>query len=290
MFLSGTKAKLCAVVKANAYGHGSIAVAESLKGRANMFAVALVEEGISLRLAGINEDILVLTPPTDEYDVERAIAYDLILSVNDRMTASLCKYARVHLVLNTGMNRYGVTSIESLLIDGRVEGMYSHFWSEGSMEEQYSIFSRNAEVFKRVYPSGLLHLSATEGTLKDHRYHFDLVRIGIGLYGYASIPLKRAMKVYARCMQTTKAQFGGQGYFNRKGDQLCTYRIGYGDGMLRSNAFCMDALVTEGKTPVGEYALVMDDARIFARNNSTIPYDVLTSIGKRGRYVYENRT
>lgn len=284
-----TNAKLCAVVKANAYGHGATAVAETLKGRASMFAVALIDEGISLRLAGIEEDILVLTPPTDLYDAERAKAYGLILSVHDRASAALCKGARVHLMLNTGMNRYGASRVETLFGDMQIEGMFSHFWSKRSMEEQYGLFCRQAEIFKREYPNGILHLSATEGTIAERKYHFDVVRIGIGLYGYASIPLQRAMKVYARCMQNTFAQNGGKGYF-QKGTQthLSTLRIGYGDGMMRGGAYCMDAYVCDGTFPVGEYVCVMDDAEKVAWNNSTIPYEVLTSMGKRGRYVYEN--
>ena len=112
--ISGTK--LCAVVKADAYGHGAEAVTNVLSGVADMFAVALTDEGISIRTAACGKEILVLTPPTDK-ETARCIADNgFIASVPDFFTARLLSETaeecgrpiKAHLQTNTGMNRYGM--------------------------------------------------------------------------------------------------------------------------------------------------------------------------------------
>ena len=108
-------AALCAVVKADAYGHGAAMVAHALRGVARSFAVALVEEGVALRQAGVSEDILVLVPPLCEEEVLRGCAYGLTFSLSDASDAALigavCERfgltARCHIKVNTGMNRFG---------------------------------------------------------------------------------------------------------------------------------------------------------------------------------------
>ena len=114
-FKNLTKTKLCAVVKADAYGHGSVEVASALVGVADCFAVALIDEGLSIRTAVCGKDILVLTPPLCKADAYTGIKNGFILTVSDLKTAklitSVCREynlsARVHLKVNTGMNRYG---------------------------------------------------------------------------------------------------------------------------------------------------------------------------------------
>ncbi|MBO4989074.1 MAG: alanine racemase [Clostridia bacterium] len=286
-FLSGTNAKLCAVVKANAYGHGALQIAEALRPYASSYAVSLVDEGVALRLGGIEGDILVLTPPVDRYDVERANAYDLILTVPDADRAALCKDARVHLALNVGMNRYGFDQRETLP-PLRVEGIYAHFTDALPHEEQYADFMRLSEAWKKDYPNAKLHLSATKGFLHDRRYHLDMVRIGIGLYGYGAPALKPAMKVYALSVQSRRYERGGFGYFaGKKTPYVTTLRAGYGDGFFRNNRYCMDAIVKEGKFPNGMIVPLMENAEEEAARNSTIPYEILTAFGKRGTYVYK---
>ena len=109
--------KLCAVVKADAYGHGAASVAQALRPTADVFAVALVDEGVQLRHAGTDEDILVLTPPLCEEEVLRGGLEDLIFTVGDARDYALLKKVslkygiavRCHLKIDTGMNRYGFT-------------------------------------------------------------------------------------------------------------------------------------------------------------------------------------
>ena len=275
------------MVKANAYGHGALRVAEALLPYASSYAVSLVDEGVALRLGGIEKDILVLTPPVDRYDVERAKSYGLILTVPDTERAILCKNARVQLALNVGMNRYGFDKKEDLP-PLRVEGIYSHMTDALPYEEQYALFMRLCEEWKRDYPEAKLHLSATKGFLQDGRYHLDLVRIGIGLYGYGAPSLKPAMKVYALSVQSRRYERGGFGYFaGRKTPFVTTLRAGYGDGFFRGDSYCMDAIVKSGKFPCGRIVPLMENAEAEAERCKTIPYEILTAFGKRGVYVYK---
>ena len=99
--------KFFAVVKADAYGHGAEEVSREIEDIADGFCVAIIEEGIALRVAGITKQILVFTPPLDEYDVLRARAYGLTLTVNSVQSAKLIKGNPCHIKINTGMNRLG---------------------------------------------------------------------------------------------------------------------------------------------------------------------------------------
>ena len=115
-FSALTKTRLCAVVKANAYGHGAEEVVNALSGVADFFAVALIEEGLSIRSVSCGKQILVFTPPTDEEEAYALAVNGFVASVPDLWTARLlvrvCQKYRlplhVHLKVNTGMNRYGM--------------------------------------------------------------------------------------------------------------------------------------------------------------------------------------
>lgn len=179
-------------------------------------------------------------PAADETQAAELILGGFIASVPDLKTARLVaetaeKFGRrfkIHLKVNTGMNRYGMNA--SLL--GKVclflkahpqievEGLYSHLYthSREESERQRLLFLRMKGVCERYYPSVLCHLSATYGALLGEAFSFDMVRVGLGLYGYLPegidpalrerISLRPAMAVYAQAVQSRKYSFGGAGY------------------------------------------------------------------------------
>lgn len=322
--------KLCAVVKANAYGHGAEEVAFALSGVADFFAVALLEEALSLRVAACGTDILILTPPQTQADVLCAAQNGFVLTVPDYRTASLIaivgrKYqipVRVHLKTNTGMNRYGMNAsllgkVCTLLVREnyvRVEGVFSHLYSgeHRICERQRNLFLSHIAVCKRYFPDVLCHLSATHGATLGKDFAFDMLRVGLGLYGYlpngaGAIPfsLGKGMEVFAETVMNRKYSFGGAGYGEseriEKGETLSVLRYGYADGFLRTkrnglcgsethaNNLCMDACVRKGKTPVGKLVPVMINAEETARETGTIAYEVLCAATRRAEclYVYE---
>ena len=273
-FKTVTGKPLCAVVKANAYGHGAEEVVFALGGIADCFAVALLEEALEIRVAACGKDILILTPPVDEEGILLAAKNGFILTLPDLLTAKLAvrvceKYAvrvRVHLKTNMGMNRYGM-SVQTL---GKVckclscvrwicvEGVYSHLYGDTreSAEVQRRLFIRMQKICLRYFPKAVFHLSATYGALLGKEFLFDMTRIGIGLYGYLpnsakpfarakKLRLKKGMEIFAVRTAQRRYSFGGAGYGEerlliKKGTKLSVVRYGYADGFLRKreNGVC----------------------------------------------------
>ncbi len=298
------EAMLCAVVKADAYGHGATMVAHALQAETDMFAVALVEEGVRLRVAGITKDILVLVPPLRESEVSRACDYGLILSVSDAsdyaMIARVCKQngsvARCHIQVNTGMNRFGFDWPDfdrfcgSKLSDFvAVEGIYSHFYRPDEAQvtqEQYARFCAFALRAEHTFGTLIKHIAATGGVLSSPEYCMDMVRIGIGLYGYVPAgflrarELRPALSVYASVASVRKYRYGGAGYGERvpRREDLCVIRTGYADGFARGNVLCMDAWIAERACQKYEEVCVFSDADAYASEHGTISYEVLVRV------------
>lgn len=337
-FSALTGKRLCAVVKANAYGHGAEEVVNALSGVADCFAVALIEEGEAIRAAACGKDILVFTPPTDETEGYALAANGFVASVSDLRTARLLsavcnKYRlplRVHLKVNTGMNRYGMNpsmlgKVCKLLRGDpfiRVTGIYSHLCecSLARAEKQRALFLRMERICKRYFPAVVAHLGATYGAMLGEKYAFDMVRVGIGLYGYlpcgateetgvsaetfSALSLKKGMAVYAKTVSNRKLSYGSAGYGKELSEEelgcVSIRRYGYADGFLRkrqngaeaceknANELCMDVCIRKGRTRIGRWSPVLTDADEIAKKTGTISYEVLCAATRRAEFVYEN--
>ena len=324
---------LCAVVKADGYGHGAEEVVSALQGVVNCFAVALLQEAKAICVAACGRDILILTPPTCDEEILQAATYGFILTVPSLSTAKrvasvAAKYnlpIRVHLKTNTGMNRYGmnvfalgkVCKLLQRKTRVKVEGLYSHLYANRRevAEEQRQRFLQMQRVAKGYFPQIKCHLSATYGALLGKAFCFDMVRIGIGLYGYlpnadtqeaayASLGLLPAMKVEAKLVQNRVYSYGGAGYESlqkqfslTKGERLAVCRAGYADGFLRSGEWfgegetllgnlCMDCMLLKTEKRQGQTVVLMQDAAVVAKRQGTIPYEILCSVTKRAEKVY----
>jgi len=191
---------LLAVVKADAYGHGLIPVAKAaLSAGATYLGVALLEEAISLREAGITAPILawLVQPGSDfaqaiELDIEIAVAS--MAALREISAASSSKKARVHLEVDTGMSRGGFLGEWSLLTaehlkDVDVVGIFSHFARADEPDEKQNIdqLARFNDAVVRLNSLGhaniIKHLSNSAATLKNSAATFDMVRTGIAMYG-----------------------------------------------------------------------------------------------------------
>lgn len=295
--------KFFAVVKANAYGHGAQRVALAIESIVDGFCVAIVEEGVALRLAGVTKPVLVFTPPLGRDDALRAFFYNLTLTVNSADTASLVGECRFHIKINTGMNRLGcnISELPCILrhIDiERLDGVYSHFYDPSSADDtdrQLEIFNRAEELVKDIKPAVCAHIAASGGILAGDKYLKDGARSGILLYGYPpegfSAAVDPVLTVYARRTQVTPFIGGGAGYAPARKcyKYLNCYRLGYADGFLRTvplgeNNLCMDAFIKEGG---GELEPVLTDASDYARRCNTISYEVLCNATRRAEIVYE---
>lgn len=331
-FLALCNTPLCAVVKADGYGHGAQEVVCALQGIASCFAVALLDEAKAIFLSACGRDILILTPPTLDEEILQAAAYGFILTIPNLSTAKRvasvsAKYnvtLRVHLKTNTGMNRYGmnvftlgkVCKLLQRTPSVQVEGLYSHLYATRRevAEAQRQRFLQMQRVAKGYFPKIKCHLSATYGALLGKEFCLDMVRIGIGLYGYlpnaesqqsayAALGLLPAMRVEAKLVQNRVYSYGGAGYESlqkqpllTKGERLAVCRAGYADGFLRSGEWlngeetllgnlCMDCLLIKTKKRQGQVVL-MQDAALAARRLGTIPYEIVCSVTKRAERVY----
>jgi alanine racemase len=198
-----------------------------------------------------------------------------------------------------------------------VQGFYSHLCCNkvASAYKSRSLFLQMQKVVLRYYPSAICHLSATFGASLGQDFAFDMVRVGIGLYGYLPCGtdkefakrarLKKAMQVFAQVTASRQYSFGGGGYGKekapiKKGAPMHVLRFGYADGFLRNkqngavgakksvNALCMDATVRRGKAKRGAWQAVLVDAEKTAKEQNTIVYEVLCRMGQRAERIYEN--
>ena len=187
------KRKFFAVVKADAYGHGGEEVSRAIEDVVDYFCVAIMEEGVKLRVAGVSKPVLVFTPPLDGYAVDRAAFYNLTLTVNSVQTAKLACGLPCHIKVNTGMNRNGcnltdLADVLSALDKSSVSGVYSHLYAPKSAfasERQLALFNAAEKAVKEVCPNSCAHISASGGLLRGGAYLKDGARCGILLYGYA---------------------------------------------------------------------------------------------------------
>ncbi len=267
---SFTKAptRFCAVVKANAYGHGSVRVAQALRSvGVDMFAVATVAEGVRLREGGITEPIILLAqPPITSVGtlVEKRImpaVYDLeFLGRLSEEALNQGEVARYHLAVDTGMDRIGVApesaaefmSMADKLRGVAVDGVFTHFATADRITDwDFSVQARRfqdavASIRDAGIDPGIVHCANTPTTVLHPEYHFDMVRVGVGLYGLHpadttrdKLELTQAMSVRARVTRAVCPAVGeGVGYgmtyrVSRSGTQICTIPLGYADGLSR---------------------------------------------------------
>ena len=196
--IAGTK--LLAVVKADAYGHGLIPVAKAaVSAGADYLGVALLEEAIALREAGIETPILAwLVQPGSDFkraiDLDIELAAASLAALSEISAAATSKKARVHLEVDTGMTRGGFLSEWDLIDKEHIQnieivGIFSHFARADEPEEKQNLdqLNRFNEMVARLHSFGftnvIRHLSNSAATLRNHAAAFDMVRTGIAMYG-----------------------------------------------------------------------------------------------------------
>ncbi len=311
-----TGVKYCAVVKADAYGHGAGAVANAIYDLVDCYAVALVSEGIELRNSGIDKEILVLSPALKS-DYKPAIKNDLTLTVQDKESVSLLerdskrlgKRTGVHIKFNVGMNRFGVDSLEELKEIAEyitqkehllLKGMYSHLscpQNKKLLKRALDSFSLANNLVKGYNNNAICHISASGGFLMGAQA--DMVRIGILMYGYKPfasnyVSVKPIMKVYAPVLETRNLKKGqGALYGSTKLNEdttLSLVRFGYADGLerrcinLQVNNRCMDVTAIKGRYK-GFYP-IMTNADYLAKEYGTISYEILCKVALRAEKIY----
>lgn len=308
-------ASVMPVVKANAYGHGIVEVARHLMNHgAPCLGVALLEEAIELRQAGITLPILVFGGVATR-QIPQFIAHGLMMAASsidklrqiDEAAAAVKTKARVHLKIDTGMERIGVHwySAEKLLeaslnfTNVEVAGIYSHFANSDdadltSAREQLARFLEVLEFYpKRSLQPPQRHIANSGGILQLPESHLDLVRPGIMLYGvYPSkevrqtVVLQQALNwksqvVFFKVVQPGKPVSYGSTWQSDHPVRVVTVPVGYGDGYFRALSNRGEVLIRGQRHPiVGR--VCMDQFMVNLEWGTAYNGDVVTLIGSDG--------
>ena len=312
----GDNVKIMAVVKANAYGHGAVRVAEEIKDMVYGFAVATLKEALELRHSGIKNMILVLGYISrDEY--EDAIKEKITFAIfSKEMAEAVSKCAEklgctacCHIKVNTGMNRIGfpvneksvdeiiyINSLPNLLC----EGIFMHFATADCKDKDFShrqferFMSIINELEKRDVTFKLRHCANSAAIVDMPEYALDMVREGIILYGLEpsdetdrSYELYPAMEIKSHVIFVKELPAGegisyGQTYVTDRPARIATVAIGYADGYPRSLSSKGYVLIHGKKAPiVGR--ICMDQMMVDVTDiPETAVDDIVTAAGRDG--------
>lgn len=254
-------ARLMAIVKANAYGHGAVAVAgAAIEAGATHLGVICVDEGVQLRRSGIGAPIVILghTPVRQAAEV---VAHGLTATVNSRQLAlALARFAAeasvrlpVHVKVDTGLSRYGLRPEECIALAGtlrelpslEVQGLFTHFASADEPDKTFTHeqFRRFRDTAERLPWIPIRHVAASAAILDLPEMSLDMVRAGIALYGYAPggsapIGLKPALALKSRIARVIELRAGDTVSYGRTWRAEQPARVGlvmagYADGLPR---------------------------------------------------------
>ena len=329
------KTKFIAVVKANAYGSDLVRDAKKLENLdVDYFAVAFASEGVALRKSGIKTPILVLLPQVEslkkiiKYELEPSLySFYFLENFIDYIKDKGIKEIRCHFKINTGLNRVGFSESE---INNALEkiknvekiklvSLYSHLAaSEDSNEkaftyEQISLFKKMTSHITSVLSyRPILHMSNTSGILNFPECEFDMVRAGIGLYGYNNhlnkelVPVHTLKSIISQIIQAKKGDSIGynRSHICQENTKIGIIPLGHADGISRSfgnggyvlinnkkakilGNVCMDVFMVDLENIYaneGDEVIIFNNvynAEEFAENVGTISYEILTNLSSR---------
>lgn len=325
--LNPSDKKVALVIKADAYGHGSVPFAKELDDLADYFAVATMDEALELRAAGIIKDILILGYTSPD-DYRAAVVEGITLAMYDRasaeelseMAVSLGKRAKVHIKVDTGMSRIGFQCTDADVEEAakiaalpgiEAEGIFTHYAKADYIDKSDAMTQLEnfkwfvSELSKRGVTFKLRHIDNSAGSMEIHSDGFNMMRLGIVIYGLypseeidKSVVIKPAMTLKSGVIHVKTLPAGrGIGYgwtfTTEKDTRVATVSVGYADGYPRAlsgtgrvlihgmsapilGKVCMDQImidVTEVEAASGEVK-VGDEVILFgSQGELTIPVE-----------------
>ncbi len=256
------RSRLMAVVKANAYGHGAVAIAGALQAEADALAVACIEEALELRYAGIDAPILLLEGCFEAHELQTAAQLDLWVTIeNERQlqwleTASLPAPLTCWLKVDTGMNRMGVSALRAPAFFQRLKAShnaareivtYTHFASADDVASQQT--AQQLAIFDALSVTGPRSAANSAGLLAWPGAHYDWVRPGYMLYGNSPmmqdhpntqtlLPVMTLTSAVISLRDVAVGESVGYGgtWVAQRASRIATVAIGYGDGYPREAA------------------------------------------------------
>ena len=327
----GKNVELMPVIKANGYGT-YVNTQLDLINQFNIVAVATVDEGVKIRELGYDKEIFVLNQAF-ESEIEKILNYNLVVGISSygfaEKLAETQKDVTVHVEIGTGMGRTGVHPyrlekfLRSLASNIKVEGIYTHM-SSADIDDEYTkkqieSFNYAIDVAKSIVGElKYIHAGASNGLLNYPEAHYNLVRPGIILYGYAAsdttfdkIDLKPIATLKSKITFLKEVESGtsigySRSYITDKNMKVATVPIGYADGFRRtfSNGWevlidgkrakiigkvCMDSFMVDvtdiPDIKVGDEVYIWDNKEIKLEDLSdkcdTINYEIISQVGER---------
>ena len=311
-------ALLCAVVKADGYGHGAIAVSETvIAAGADWLAVALMEEAAVLRRSGIDVPILLLSQPRPA-DMAAAVRFDLRVTVTTPEGVELLAAAaaaqerrvRVHLKVDTGMNRVGVVPHDAVALATTIvasphlelEGVFTHCAMADEPDDPFTDLQldRFDAVLADLAGAGieppLRHAANSATALAHPRGRYDLVRCGISIYGIAPAPsigdhlgLLPAMALRAEVSAAKRVPAGegisyGQRHRTERETTIATVPIGYADGVSRRLGLTGGEVLIGGRRRPIVGVVTMDQLMVDCGDDPVAVGDEVVLIGVQGNH------
>jgi alanine racemase len=307
-------ARVMIIVKANAYGHGLAEVARRLGPQADYIGVAVLEEGIFLRELGVTAPILVLGGIWGD-QLPHYLRHDLTLTASsverleqiDAVAGGMGMRARVHLKIDTGMERIGVHYYSAGTLQAaalrckhvEVEGIFSHFANADApdLKHAHLQLERFNEVLrfyeKNSLPMPIRHMANSAAILQIPESHFDMVRPGIMLYGvYPAADVPRTVAVlpalawksrvvYFKVVKAGHPVSYGSTWQSDHPVRIVTVPVGYGDGYFRSMSNRARVII-RGKAYPQVGRVCMDQMMVNIESDSAFNGDEVTLIGEAG--------
>jgi alanine racemase len=280
----GEGTELCAVVKANGYGHGAAAcAAAAMRGGSTRLAVAAAAEAEELRLHFPDTPILAMGALTEEElrialaaRADVAVWQEGFREICSRAASELGRMARVHVKLDSGMGRLGERDPARLIElarachdDQRLElaGVWTHFATadeegDGYLAEQLAAFTPVADAVREIAPDCTVHAANSAATLRDAATHFDMVRCGIAVYGLdpfqrdpAEHDLEPALELHSYVADVKRFEAGASAGYGRtwrapEDTWVGVLPFGYGDGVRRGLSNNGEVLVGGRRYPL----------------------------------------
>jgi alanine racemase len=306
-------AALCAVVKADGYGHGAAGCARAaVAGGATWLAVATADEAADLRASGIGDRVLVMGALTGaelalalEADADVVAWRESFVRAAERLATA--RPARLHVKLDTGMGRLGTRDpaearavAEAIAASDRLElaGAMTHFATADDpasefFDEQLRRFAPFAAEMKQAAPGCVLHAANSAAVLRTEAAHFDMGRCGIAIYGmdpfhrdpqHEGLMPALALRTYVADVKDVGAGESvgyGRSWKASRDTRVAVLPIGYGDGYRRGLSNAADVLIGGHRYPVVG-TISMDNTTVDVGNGEVRPGDPVTLIGGDG--------
>ena len=318
------------VAKADCYGHyGEETIKAIIRGGCNYIAVATLEEALEIRKSISNIPILCLGIIPIKY-VEECIKENITITISnkqylDKLIQEKCNNLKVHIKINTGMNRLGVNnkdefnSMYQIIKNSNLvlEGIYTHIYNSSNTnitEKQFEKFEEiTSDINLEEIP--IVHVGASDTTIKYPKLQYaNGCRFGIAMYGFVEndkLDLLPTFSLYSEVIQINNIENETVGYNGlykaTDKEKIAVIPIGYADGIIRKNTgrnvyinektyeivgnICMDMLFVkvDDSVNVGDKVILIKDIehiKQIATHLDTIPYEILCSIGKRVPRIY----